>query len=231
MQAVHARIEEIGIIPSIRTSSADEARFAAHTVLEAGISVVEIAMTVPDALTVIADLVRSAPDAIVGADSAWELEGARRAVDAGAVFVASPGLDSRAIMEFVHDKGIAVIPGALTPTEVSAAWQAGADFVKVFPCESVGGPRYLRALRRPFPDIPFIASGGVNQVTAADYILAGARALGVSKSLIPEEAVERWNGDWIAELARRFLRIVKEARAEAASTRGVSGPSSRRSRP
>ena len=103
--------------------------------------------------------------------------------------------------------------------------------MEVFPCESVGGPRYLRALRRPFPQSPFIASGGVNQVTAADYIRAGARALGVSTSLIPEEAVERWNGDWIGELARRFLRIVKDARAEAAEPRGVTGPSSRRARP
>jgi 2-dehydro-3-deoxyphosphogluconate aldolase/(4S)-4-hydroxy-2-oxoglutarate aldolase len=231
MQAVHARIAELGIIPSIRTASADEARWAAQTVLEAGISVVEITMTVPDALTVIADLARLAPDLIVGADSAWDVDTARRAVDAGAMFVTSPGLDSRAIMEFVHDKDTLVIPGALTPTEVSAAWQAGADFVKVFPCGSVGGPRYLRALRRPFPDIAFIASGGVNQVTAADYIRAGALAIGVSSSLIPEEAVERWNGDWIAELARRFLGIVKDARAEAAEIRGVSGPSSRRARP
>lgn len=230
-QAIRARIEEIGIIPSIRTSSADDARFAAQRVHEAGISVVEIAMTVPDALTVIADLVQGNHDLVVGADSAWDLDGARRAVDAGAMFVTSPGLDSRAIMEFVDEREIVVIPGALTPSEIGAAWQAGADFVKVFPCAAVGGPRYLQALRRPFPNIPFIASGGVNQVTAADYIRAGAVALGVSTSLIPAEAVQRWNGDWIAELARRFLSIVRETRAEAAAPGGSSGPSSRRARP
>jgi 2-dehydro-3-deoxyphosphogluconate aldolase/(4S)-4-hydroxy-2-oxoglutarate aldolase len=230
-QAIRARIEEVGIIPSIRTRSADDARFAAETVHEAGIGVVEVAMTVPDALKVITDLVERRRDLIVGADSAWDLESARRAVDAGAMFVTSPGLDSRAIMEFVDDKEIVVIPGALTPSEVGAAWQAGADFVKVFPCESVGGPRYLKALRRPLPNIPIIAAGGVNQVTAAEYIRAGALAIGVSSSLIPEEAVERWNGDWIAELARRFLSIVKAARAEAAISHGPSGPSSRRSRP
>jgi 2-dehydro-3-deoxyphosphogluconate aldolase/(4S)-4-hydroxy-2-oxoglutarate aldolase len=214
-QAVRERIEEIGLIPSIRAASPEDARFAAETVLEAGVGVVEISMTVPDALSVIAALLRRAPNLVVGADSAWDLDSARRAVDAGAVFVTSPGLDSRAIMEFVHDKDIVVIPGALTPSEVGAAWQAGADFVKIFPCAAVGGPRYLEALRRPFPHIPFIASGGVNQVTAAEFIHAGATALGISASLVPEEAVERRNRDWIAELARRFLAIVRQARASA----------------
>jgi 2-dehydro-3-deoxyphosphogluconate aldolase / (4S)-4-hydroxy-2-oxoglutarate aldolase len=220
-QSVRDRIEEIGIIPSIRASSPEDARFGAETVLEAGIGVVEISMTVPDALSVIAALVRRAPNLVVGADSAWDLDSARRAVDAGAMFVTSPGLDSRAIMEFVHDKDIVVIPGALTPSEVGAAWQAGADFVKVFPCAAVGGPRYLQALRRPFPHIPFIASGGVNQVTAAEFIHAGAMALGISASLIPEEAVERRNRDWIAELARRFLAIVRDARASASRRSGA----------
>jgi 2-dehydro-3-deoxyphosphogluconate aldolase/(4S)-4-hydroxy-2-oxoglutarate aldolase len=208
---IWGRIAEIGIIPSIRTSSADDARFAAETVFQAGIPVVEVTMTVPDALSVIRDLARHTP-LIVGADSAWNLDSARQAVDAGASFVTSPGLDARAIMEFVHDKEIVVIPGAMTPSEVGAAWQAGADFVKVFPCGAVGGPRYLRALRRPFPNIPLIASGGVNQVTAAEYIEAGAIAIGISTSLIPEEAVESRNHGWITELARRFMAIVKGAR-------------------
>ncbi len=149
-------------------------------------------MTVPEASTVIADLARNVPGLVVGADSAWDLDSAREAVDAGASFVTSPG-DSRAIIEFVHDKGVVVIPGALTPSEVGAAWLAGAEFVKVFPCSAVGGPRYLRALRRPFPTIPLIASGGVNQVTAAEYIEAGALAIGISTSIIPEEAVESRN--------------------------------------
>jgi len=212
-QQVRARIGEIGIIPSIRTSTGAGARFAAETIAAAGIPVVEITMTVPDALTVIKDLVRQNPSLIVGADSDWDLDSARRAVDAGAMFVTSPGLDSRSILEFVVQEDIVVIPGALTPTELSNAWQAGADFIKVFPCHSMGGPRYIRALRGPFPDIPMIASGGVNQVNAEDFILGGAAALGIGTELIPQEAVESRNAGWIAELARRFLKIVKETRA------------------
>jgi 2-dehydro-3-deoxyphosphogluconate aldolase/(4S)-4-hydroxy-2-oxoglutarate aldolase len=209
---IRRRIEAIGIIPSIRTSSAAGAHFAAETVAEAGIPIVEITMTVPDALGVIADLVRQAPGVIVGADSAWDLESARRAVDAGAMFVTSPGLDSRSILEFVIKEDIVVIPGALTPSELSTAWQAGADFVKVFPCHSMGGPQYIRSLHAPFPEIPMIASGGVDQVNASAFILGGAVALGIGTELIPREAVESRNRGWIAELARRFLSIVREAR-------------------
>jgi 2-dehydro-3-deoxyphosphogluconate aldolase/(4S)-4-hydroxy-2-oxoglutarate aldolase len=214
-QQIRARIQEVGIIPSIRTASAGEARFAAETVFQAGIPIVEITMTVPDALSVIRDLVRQEPNLIVGADSAWDLDSARKAVDAGAMFITSPGLDTRSILEFVLQEDLVVIPGAITPTELSTAWQAAADFVKVFPCHSMGGPRYIRALHAPFPNIPLIASGGVNQVNAGDFIAAGAVALGIGTELIPRDAVESRNGGWIAELARRFLKIVKEARASA----------------
>src|SRR3984957_11411099 len=210
--AIRRRIEAIGIIPSIRTSSAAGAHFAAETVAEAGIPIVDITMTVPDALSVIADLVRQAPGVIVGADSAWDLESARRAVDAGAMFVTSPGLDSRSILEFVIKEDIVVIPGALTPSELSTAWQAGADFVKVFPCHSMGGPQYIRSLNPPVPEIPIVASGGVNQVNAGDFITDGALVLGIGTELIPRDAVESRNSGWIRELARRFWNTVKEAR-------------------
>jgi 2-dehydro-3-deoxyphosphogluconate aldolase / (4S)-4-hydroxy-2-oxoglutarate aldolase len=211
--AIRRRIEEIGIIPSIRTPTADSARFAAETVAEAGIPVVEITMTVPEALRVIADLRRSSPQVIVGADSQWNLDSARRAVDAGAMFVTSPGQDSRSILEFVIQEDLVVIPGGLTPTEIVHASQAGADFVKVFPCHSMGGPRYIRSLRGPYPDIPMVASGGVTQVNADDFIRAGAAALGIGTALIPQDAVKLRNTGWIAELARRFLKIVRETRA------------------
>jgi 2-dehydro-3-deoxyphosphogluconate aldolase/(4S)-4-hydroxy-2-oxoglutarate aldolase len=153
------------------------------------------------------------PDLIVGVDSSWDLDTARRAVDAGAMFVTSPGLDSRSILEFVIQEDLVVIPGALTPTELNSAWQAGADFVKVFPCHSMGGPRYIRSLHAPFPEIPLVASGGVNQVNAGDFITGGAVVLGIGTELIPQEAVASRNSGWIAELARRFLKIIKEARA------------------
>ncbi len=213
-EAIRRKIEAIGIIPSIRTATADGARFAAETVAQAGIPVVEITMTVPDALRVIGELRRRHDrELIVGADSDWDLETARRAVDAGAMFVTSPGLDSRSILEFVVQEDLVVIPGALTPTEISTAWQSGADFIKVFPCHSMGGPHYIRSLRGPFPRIPMVASGGVNQVNAGDFIRFGAVALGIGTELIPQEAVEQKNAGWIAELARRFLKTVKETRA------------------
>ena len=217
-QEIRARIADVGIIPSIRTKTAEGARFAAETVAAAGIPIVEITMTVPDAVRVISELRRRHADLIVGADSDWDLDTARRAVDAGAMFVTSPGLDSRSILEFVMQEDIVVIPGGVTPTEISTAWQAGADFVKVFPCHSMGGPKYIRSLRGPFPEIPMIASGGVNQINAEDYIRNGAVALGIGTELIPQEAVELKNAGWIAELARRFLKIVRETRASVEQT-------------
>ena len=212
-ERVRARIGDIGIIPSVHASSADDATFAARAVFLAGIPIVEISMTVPGALDVIADFAQHAPDLIIGADSAWDIESARRAVAAGAMFITSPGLDARSILEFVITEDVVVIPGALTPTEVSTAWQAGADFVKVFPCHSMGGPRYIRALHTPFPEIPLVASGGVTQVNAADFIAAGAIALGIGTELIPREAIAQRNAGWITELARRFIGIVENARA------------------
>jgi 2-dehydro-3-deoxyphosphogluconate aldolase/(4S)-4-hydroxy-2-oxoglutarate aldolase len=221
--AIRHRIEEIGIIPSVHAASADDATFAARTVFLAGIPIVEISMTVPGALDVISNFAQHVPDMIIGADSSWDLDNARRAVDAGAKFITSPGLDSRSILEFVIKEDVVVIPGALTPTEIITAWQSGADFIKVFPCHSMGGPRYIRSLRAPFPEIPFIASGGVNQVNAGDFIDAGALAVGIGTELIPRQALESRNAGWITELARRFLAIVKDAR----SSRAPSSPSIR----
>jgi 2-dehydro-3-deoxyphosphogluconate aldolase/(4S)-4-hydroxy-2-oxoglutarate aldolase len=201
------------MIPSVHAKSADDATFAARAVFLAGIPIAEISMTVPGALAVIADFARHAPDLIIGADSAWDIESARRAVDAGAMFITSPGLDARGILEFVIKEDVVVIPGALTPTEVSTAWQAGADFVKVFPCHSMGGPRYIRALHAPFPEIPLVAAGGVTQINAGDFIASGAQILGIGAELIPRQAVDQRNANWITELAHRFIGIVGDARA------------------
>ncbi len=199
---IRARIEKTGIIPSVRTSSADQARFAAETVSQAGISLVEITMTVPGALKVIADLVRRMPALAVGAGTVLDVDVARQCVDAGATFVTSPGFDAR-VVEFTIKEGILVLPGALTPTEVTAAWKAGADFVKVFPCSQLGGASYIRTLRAPFPHVPLVAAGGVNQQTAADFI----------------GALEQREPAWILELAHRFLSIIKEARGRVAQRR------------
>ncbi len=212
-QDVCARITEIGILPAIRVHSADDALFAAREMLRNGIPVIELTTTVPGATRVIAELARTSPELMVGAGSVLDIETARACVDAGAVFVTSPGLDPK-IVEFTVNHKICAIPGALTPTEVMMAHNAGADLIKIFPCAQVGGPSYIKALRAPFPNVPFIASGGVDQVTATDFIRAGAQALGIRGKLMPPEAIEQRDHNWIKELAGRFLGIVQRTRTE-----------------
>ena len=210
-EEVRARIEEVGIIPAVRLSSSEDALFAAEAVSRGGISVVEITMTVPGAIDVISHLVKHAPKMIVGAGDVFDSEVARECIDAGAMFLTSPGFDVR-IVEFALGASVAVLPGALTPTEVTRAWKAGADFVKVFPCALIGGENYIRALKAPFPHLPLIASGGVNQQNAANFILAGASALGIGGELIPREAIRLRQADRIFTLAHRFVKFVQAAR-------------------
>jgi 2-dehydro-3-deoxyphosphogluconate aldolase/(4S)-4-hydroxy-2-oxoglutarate aldolase len=208
---VCAKIQQVGIIPAVRTASAEDTRFAAEVVAKSGIPIVEITMTVPGAIEVISHLVRTLPDMIVGAGTLLDLDTARLCVDAGVRFLTSPGLDLE-IVEFAAKKKIAVMAGALTPTEVITAWKAGSDFVKVFPCSQVGGDSYIRALKGPLPQVPLIAAGGVNQQTAAHFILAGAAAIGIGRELIPTEALVLRQEGRIRELARRFLHSVQTAR-------------------
>ena len=210
-QEVRARIEEVGIIPAVRVSSAEDACFAAETVNRGGIPVAEITVTVPGALDVISDLSRRIPEMVVGAGTVLDIEVAKRSLDAGAKFLTSPGLVLE-VAEFAAKNDVAVFPGALTPTEVITAWKAGADLVKVFPCAQVGGDSYIRALKAPLPQVPLIASGGVNQQTALNFLLAGAAALGIGGELIPREAIRLRQEARILELARRFTKLVKEAR-------------------
>jgi 2-dehydro-3-deoxyphosphogluconate aldolase/(4S)-4-hydroxy-2-oxoglutarate aldolase len=213
-ETVRRHILEIGIIPSVRTSSADDARFAVETVAEAGIPIVEITMTVPGALVVVAELAGAMPELVVGAGTILDIETARRCAEAGARFLTSPGLDPE-IVAFARTAGILAMPGALTPTEVTTAARVGADFIKIFPCAPLGGPSYIQALKGPFPHIPLVAAGGVNQQTAAEFIAAGAAAIGVGRELIPRKAVLQRDRHWIGELARRFLSIIQEARGHA----------------
>jgi 2-dehydro-3-deoxyphosphogluconate aldolase/(4S)-4-hydroxy-2-oxoglutarate aldolase len=217
-EEVRARIEEIGIVPAIRLSSAEDARFATEAISYGGIPIVEITMTVPGAIEVISDLARNSPELIVGAGTLFDVETARRCLDAGATFLTSPGLDL-AIVEFARKENIVVLAGALTPTEVTTAWKAGADFVKVFPCSQVGGESYIRALKRPFPQVRLIAAGGVNQQTAANFILAGASAIGVGGELIPKDAIQLRQAERIHELARRFVGFVRNARTRIAAAK------------
>lgn len=207
------RIQEIGIVPAVRVSSPEHAIFAAEAVNAANIPIAEITMTVPQASEVIAQLARSLPEMVVGAGTVLDRETASRCLDAGAKFVTSPGLVIE-VMEFALKNDVVYFPGVLTPTEVIAAWKAGADFVKIFPCAQVGGPSYIRALKVPLPQVPLIASGGVNQATVANFIKAGATAVGIGAELIPLEALQQRHEAQIHELARRFLIMVKDAREE-----------------
>jgi len=210
---VRARIEDIGIIPGIRVSTPDRAVLAAEMVYRAGIPIAEITMTVPRALDVIAHLAKTLPDMAVGAGTVLDAETAWRCKDAGATFLTSTGLVPE-VVEFALKNNLVVFPGATTPTDLIAAWKTGADFVKVFPCGPLGGPAYIRSLKMPFPQVPMIATGGVNQKTASSFILAGATALGIGSDLINPEALPVMKEEQVQELARRYLGMVKAARAQ-----------------
>jgi 2-dehydro-3-deoxyphosphogluconate aldolase / (4S)-4-hydroxy-2-oxoglutarate aldolase len=204
-------IQEIGIIPAIRVSSAEDAHFAADSVASGGIPIVEITMTVPEAVKLISHLVRYHPKMVVGAGTVLNTEMAGKCVDAGASFLTSPGLN-RKIVEFATTSKIAILPGALTPTEVMEAWDEGADFIKIFPCAQVGGDKYIKALKISLPQIPLVAAGGVTQHTAEGFIIAGVTAIGVGTELIPADAIEHRETERIQELAQRFLGFVRDAR-------------------
>lgn len=215
-EEVHARIDEIGIIPAIRVHSAKDAKYAAETVARAGIPIVEITTTTPGCMDLISELVKSSPNVIVGAGTIMDIDLAQECIDAGAHFITSPALELNVVAHVVK-KNVAMLPGALTPTEVMLAWKAGADLVKIFPCAQIGGDAYIRSLKGPFPKVPLIAAGGVNQMTVTGFILAGACAVGIGNELIPHEAIRLQQTDRISELARRFQHFVKAARKQVAA--------------
>jgi 2-dehydro-3-deoxyphosphogluconate aldolase / (4S)-4-hydroxy-2-oxoglutarate aldolase len=206
------RIAEVGIIPVVRASSARQALLAVEAIRAGGISIVEVTMTVPGAIEVIGQLAKTAgSDVLIGAGTVLDAKTAQQCLDAGAEFLVSPGFDAKTV-KFAQEKGTLVIPGALTPTEIIMAWNAGGDLIKIFPCGTVGGAKYIKALKGPLPQVPMIPTGGVNLDTAADFILAGAEALGVGGELISTSALKSGKTNEITEAARRFVAIVREAR-------------------
>jgi len=206
------RVRELGLVPVIRAESPDEASLAIEAVQAGGVDVIEITMTVPGAVPLIAEITRRFPDSLVGAGTVLDAETARACILAGAQFVVSPALNLDTI-ECCRRYGIAVLPGALTPTEVLEAWQAGADIVKVFPAGALGGASYIKALKAPFPQIELIPTGGVSVDTAAAFIQAGAAALGVGADLVDLKALREGKADLLTERARRYVEIVKTARS------------------
>jgi len=221
-QKVRDRIAEIGVVPVVRASSSREALIAAEAVCQGGIPIVEITMTVPGAVEVIRELSKSSgSEVLIGAGTVLDPETARRCLDAGAQFLVSPGLNLPTVELAVREK-ILIMAGALTPTEVITAWNAGSDFVKIFPCGQVGGAKYIKALKGPLPQIPLVPTGGVNLNTAAEFIEAGAAALGVGGELVQAEALKSGKSQIIVENARKFVEIVKQTRTRMTSRNAVT---------
>ena len=218
IEDVILRIGEIGIVPVVRASSVDEANRAVEAICAGGIPAVEITMTVPGAVEVIRDLAKhSSPnELLVGAGTVLNPEQAQRCLDAGAQFLVSPGFNAKTVALAAAERRL-IMAGALTPTEVIAAWEAGADFIKIFPAGNVGGPKYIKALKGPLPDVPLIPTGGVNLQTAAEFLEAGAAALGIGGELVHPGHLKSGNTQAIVDAARTFVAIVNETRAKKSS--------------
>jgi 2-dehydro-3-deoxyphosphogluconate aldolase / (4S)-4-hydroxy-2-oxoglutarate aldolase len=212
-----ARIKSIGIIPVIRAISADEGRRAVDAILAGGISIVEITMTVPGAPAIVRDVVRDhGTKILVGAGTVISAKQAQMCLDAGVEFLVSPGISLPVMQEAARQHKLA-IPGALTPTEVIAARDAGAQLIKLFPCGNLGGPKYLKSLRGPFPDVFFIPTGGVNLSNATDYIHAGAFALGVGGELVDLAALRNNHPEQITTMAKSLVSAVRAAHLQASA--------------
>ncbi|HMB78982.1 MAG TPA: bifunctional 4-hydroxy-2-oxoglutarate aldolase/2-dehydro-3-deoxy-phosphogluconate aldolase [Vicinamibacterales bacterium] len=212
-QSIAERIIEIGILPVVRAASGAEAIAVGDALGEGGIRALEITMTVPGAVRVIAEAVaRYGDQFLIGAGTVLDEEQARACIDAGARFVVAPIVDV-ATIAVCRRADIPVLPGALTPTEVVQAWRAGADFVKVFPCSAVGGASYLRALKAPLPHIPLVPTGGVTLETVGAFFAAGASAVGVGGDLCDLQAIRAGRRDKLVAAARAYVSAVQAARS------------------
>jgi 2-dehydro-3-deoxyphosphogluconate aldolase/(4S)-4-hydroxy-2-oxoglutarate aldolase len=212
---VLAQIRAIGVVPVLRLSSARDALAMAESLHSAHIDVVEIPLDMPDAVGVISNLVQRFDEKVlVGAGTVLDVESADTVIAAGASFVTSPSFDAE-VVRYCNATDLAVFPGALTPTEIVSAWKAGADMVKVFPCSALGGPSYLKALKAPLPKIDLFPCAGVTLQNAAAFIEAGACVLGVGSDLVDLTSLREGRADRIAERARLFVELVRDARGDA----------------
>lgn len=210
--AVLTRLQDLGLIPVLRAESIDQAMAVAAAIAAGGVTALEVTMTVPGAIQVMRRLALERPDILVGAGTVLDPETARMCILEGAQFIVSPAINL-ATIDMCHRYSIAVLPGALTPTEVVTAWQAGADVVKIFPASSMGGAKYLSALKGPLPQVEMVPTGGVSHATAADFLAAGAFALGVGSDLVDTKAIAQGRPEVITESARKYLAIVREFRS------------------
>jgi 2-dehydro-3-deoxyphosphogluconate aldolase / (4S)-4-hydroxy-2-oxoglutarate aldolase len=205
-------IERVGLIPVLRAKSVAQGRAVVDAMVAGGVTVVEVTMTVPGAIDLIKELQKAyGSELLLGSGTVTTADQAQATIDAGAEFVVSPSLHPEVISRTKANKKISC-PGALTPTEVITAWNAGADYVKIFPCSAVGGASYLKSLLAPFPHLKLIPTGGVTLDTAASFIKAGARALGVGSDLVDLAAVDAGHAETITETARAYLKVLADAR-------------------
>jgi 2-dehydro-3-deoxyphosphogluconate aldolase/(4S)-4-hydroxy-2-oxoglutarate aldolase len=205
------KLREIGLVPVLRAESEEQALGIASAIAAGGVTVLEITMTVPGAIRVMSRLTKDRPDILIGAGTVLDAETARMCMLEGAQFVVSPALNLKTI-EMCHRYSIPVLPGALTPTEVVTAWQAGADVIKVFPASALGGAKYLKSLKAPLPQVEMIPTGGVSLATAKEFLEAGSFALGVGADLVDTKAMAEGKPEKITESAKKYLEIVREFR-------------------
>jgi len=206
---------EIGLVPVLRAESEEQALALASAIAAGGVTVLEVTMTVPGAIRVMGRLAKERPDILIGARTVLDPETARMCILEGAQFVVSPALNLKTI-DMCHRYGIAVLPGALTPTEIVTAWEAGADVVKVFPASALGGAKYLKSVKAPLPQVEMIPTGGVSLATAQEFLEAGAFALGVGADLVDTKAIAKGTPETITENARKYLAIVQNFRGVSA---------------
>jgi 2-dehydro-3-deoxyphosphogluconate aldolase / (4S)-4-hydroxy-2-oxoglutarate aldolase len=212
-EAVLKWVGELGLVPVLRCSSAKQAHALVEAMVDGGVTVMEVTTTVPGAMEIIAELKKKYGDAVLlGSGTITTAEECARSIDAGAEFVVSPSLHLP-VIAMTKKMGKVSIPGALTPTEVITAWNAGADIVKVFPCSAMGGASYLKSLKAPFPFLRLIPTGGVTLTTAADFLNAGAVALGVGADLVNVQAIADGKPELVTAAAKAYLEAIKKARA------------------
>jgi 2-dehydro-3-deoxyphosphogluconate aldolase/(4S)-4-hydroxy-2-oxoglutarate aldolase len=215
-QQILSNLISVGVVPVVRTATAEAAIRSIEALYEGGITVAEITMTVPGAVKALESVAAKFGGRItLGAGTVLDPETCRICMLSGAEFFVTPSLDVRTI-EMARRYSKVILPGALTPTEVKTAWDAGADIVKVFPCGNVGGPKYIKALKGPFPHIEMIPTGGVNLDTTADFLRAGACSVAVGSELIDAKTIQEGNFEVFTERARQYLAIVRQTRAELA---------------
>jgi len=209
--AVLKSLRTLGLVPVLRAESEAQALALASAIAAGGVTTLEVTMTVPGAIRVMRTLAEQRPDILIGAGTVLDAETARMCILEGAQYIVSPALNLKTI-EMCHRYGVAILPGALTPTEIVTAWEAGADVIKIFPASALGGAKYLKSVKAPLPHVEMIPTGGCSIATAREFLEAGAFALGVGADLVDPKAIAEGHPETITENASKYLAIVRAYR-------------------